>query len=200
MERPVEDITRDRINRAIVLGSLGCFGEARAELETCLLLFQNDPARIARVLSSLAILFDQQDDVAQAITQEHRALALCEQLPDPRDRAISHHNLANYLQRHGAPTALAEASRHQLAALIYWFVAGLGQDIQTSLRNYAIDFHRAHAAGADLAVPRVAELLADPAFHPFDQWLRQRQVDVVELQAGVDQFLEQARQAALEQE
>ena len=123
---------------------------------------------------------------------------MCEQLPDPADRAISHNNLANYLERHGTPSALAESPRHQLAALIYRLVAGLGQDLQTSLRNYAIDFRRAHAAGTELAVPRVAELLADPAFHPLEQWLRQRQVDVAELQAAVDQRLEQARQAALE--
>ena len=36
------------------------------------------------------------------------------------------------------------------------------------------------------------------AFAPLEQWLRQRQVDVAELQAAVDQFLDQARQAALE--
>jgi hypothetical protein len=42
----------------------------------------------------------------------------------------------------------------------------------------------------------VAELLADPAFHPLDSWLCQRQVNPAELQMAVDQFLEQARQAA----
>jgi hypothetical protein len=42
----------------------------------------------------------------------------------------------------------------------------------------------------------VAELLADPAFAPLDQWLRQRQVDVAELQAAVDHLLDQARRAA----
>jgi hypothetical protein len=50
-----------------------------------------------------------------------------------------------------------------------------------------------------LVEPRVAELLTDPAFHPLEQWLRQRQVNVAELQAGVDQLLEQVRQGALEQ-
>ena len=51
-----------------------------------------------------------------------------------------------------------------------------------------------------MSVPRVAELLADPAFHPLADWLRGRQVDVEALQAEVDQFLETARQAALEQD
>jgi tetratricopeptide (TPR) repeat protein len=200
LQRPEEDIARTRMNRANVLGRLGRFSEARAELEQCLQVFRNDPARSAKVRGSLADLFDEQGDVAQAIAQERRALALCEQLPDPRDRAISHHNLANHLERVGGPAALAESRRHQLAALVYQFVSGLAQDLRTSLSNYAIDFRRAQTAGTTLAVPRVAELLADPAFGPLADWLRQRQVDPDELQAAVDQFLDQARQGALEQE
>jgi tetratricopeptide (TPR) repeat protein len=153
----------------------------------------------ATTLSSLANLFDDQGDVPQAITQQRRALALHAQLPDPGDRAISHNNLAEYLKRHGTPAALAESPRHQLAALIYRLVAGLGQDLQTSLGNYARGFRSAQAAGTPLLVPRVAELLADPAFQSLADWLRQRQVDVDEVQAAVDQTLEQVRQAALGQ-
>ena len=196
LERPAKDIAATRGTRANVLKELGRFSEARAELEDLAQLFQNSPVDTAKVLSSLAGLFDKQGDVAQAITQQRRALALCEQLPDPADRASSHNNLANYLERSGAPAALAEAPRHRLAALIYCLVVNAGQALQTYLRNYAVLFRRAHAAGAELAVPRVAELLADPAFHPLEQWLRQRQVNVTELQAEVDQVLEQARQAA----
>src|SRR5690348_7164649 len=111
------------MNRANVLRNLGRSGEAKADLEACLQVFQNDPARSASMLSSLANLFYVQGDVPQAITQQRRALALREQLPDPRDRAISHNNLANYLEYSGAPSALAESPRHQLAALIYRLVA-----------------------------------------------------------------------------
>lgn len=201
LERPEVDIGATRFNRANVLMELpGRFGEARAELEACLPLFQSNPAMSAKVLGSLANLFDRQDDAAEAITQERRALALREQLPDPADRAISHNNLATYLERHGTPSALAEAPRHQLAALIYFLVAGLGQSLQNSLGNYVIDFRRARAAGTELSVPRVAELLADSAFDPLDQWLLQRQVNIDDLQAAVDQFLEQARQAAHEEQ
>ena len=137
--------------------------------------------------------------MTQAIAQERRALALCEQLPDPRDRAISHHNLANYLERSGNPSALAESSHHLLAALVYHLVSGLGQDLQTSLHSYAVRFRRAHATGTPLVVPSVAEVLADPAFHPLKEWLRLRQADVADVQAAVDGFLEQARQLALKQ-
>jgi tetratricopeptide (TPR) repeat protein len=195
LERPAEDIGATRFNRAVVLVRLGRFGEARAELEDCLQVFQDNASWRSKVLSSLANLFFRQGDVPQAITQQRRALAVREQLPDPDDRAISHNNLSNYLERQGAAPALAESARHQLAALIYRLVAGLGQDLQTSLRNYAIDFRRARAAGAGLAVPRVAELLTDPAFHPLDSWLRQRKVNLVELQTTVDQLLEQVHQA-----
>lgn len=74
----------------------------------------------------------------------------------------------------------------------------MGKDLKISLANYAIRFRRARAAGTELSVPRVAELLADSAFYPLDQWLRQRQVASDDLQAAVDKFLEQARQAAFE--
>ncbi len=199
LHRPAEDIAGTRMNRAVELGQLRRFDEARAELEACLQVFVNDPAATAKVLSSLAELFYKQDDVSQAIIQQRRALSLREQLPDPADRAVSHNNLANYLNRSGTRAALAEAPRHQLADLTYCLVAGLGQSLQTSRHNYAIHFRRARAAGTPLAVPRVAELLADPAFYPLDQWLRQRQVNADALQADVDRFLEQARQAALDE-
>lgn len=74
--------------------------------------------------------------------------------------------------------------------------ASLGQHLRDSLHNYAIRFRRAESEGVPLTVPRVAELLADPAFRPLDDWLRQRPVDAAELQDAVDQFLEQARQVA----
>jgi tetratricopeptide (TPR) repeat protein len=196
LERPEEDIGASRFNRANVLVQLGRFGEARTESEACLELFQDNPSGRSKVLSSLADLFSRQGDVPQAITQERRALAVREQLPDPEDRAISHHNLATYLQRQGTAPAFAESTRHQLAALIYFIIARFGQHLQTSLRNYVIDFRRALAAGSELAVPRVTELLANPAFQPLDLWLRERQVNPAELQTAVDQFLERARQAA----
>lgn len=105
-----------------------------------------------------------------------------------------HHNLANYLKRSGTPSALAESSLHRLAALIYTLVAGLGESLRTSLHNYAICFRRARAAGTVLAVPRVEELLADPAFAPLAQWLSKRKVLVDQLQSDVDQHLDLARQ------
>jgi tetratricopeptide (TPR) repeat protein len=199
LERPEEDIASARMNRAIVLTNLGRFDEAKPELEACLQVFQNDLTRRARALDSLATLFDNQGDVVEAIIQGRRALALCEQLPNPRDRAAYHNNLANYLERSGTASALAESPRHRLADLVYCLASRLGASLETSLRNYAIDFRRAHTAGTPLNIPRVTELLADPAFRPLDDWLRMRGADVAEIQAAVDLFLEKARQAALKE-
>jgi tetratricopeptide (TPR) repeat protein len=200
LQRPAEDIAQTRMNRAVYLGQLRRFGEAQAELEACLEIFQQNPTQKARVLGSLANLFDDQGDLPQAIAQVRRALALRQQLPDPGERAISHYNLAIYLDRSGSPTALAAASRHQLAALVYFLVAEMGQALQTLLGSYAVLFRRAQAAGTPLAVPTLADLLADPAFHPLATWLTQRQVDPASLQAAIDDFLAQAQQTALSQD
>ena len=49
LERPAEDIAAARMNRASVLVNLRRFSEAKTELEDCLQVFQNDPARSAMV-------------------------------------------------------------------------------------------------------------------------------------------------------
>jgi tetratricopeptide (TPR) repeat protein len=200
LHRPAEVIAVTRMNRGNELGALQRFAEAKTELEDCLQVFREDPTMTAKTLGSLAALFNDQGDVVQAIIQERRALAVREQLPDFEGRAKSHGKLATFLYRSDTLSALTEAPGHQLAALIYHLVAGLGQDLRTSLHNYAVRFRRVHTAGTTLTVPRVAELLADPAFRPLDDWLRQRKADVAEVQDAVDQLLEQVRQAAMEQE
>jgi tetratricopeptide (TPR) repeat protein len=130
LERPAKDIALSRVNRANMLRNLGRFVEAKVELEDCLHLFQNDPARRAITLGSLADLCSEQSDVLQAITQQRRALTICGQLPDLSDCAISHHNLANSLMRSGTPSVLTESPLHQLTALMYRLIAGLRQDLQ----------------------------------------------------------------------
>lgn len=195
--RPEEDLGVTRMNRANVLSKIpGRIGEVRSELETCLTLFENNPELTSKVLSSLANLFYEQNDYVQAITLERRALVLCEQLPHPTDRAFSHGNLAKYLEPRGTPFDLAEARRHELATLIYFAVSGMRQHLRTWLRNHVVRIRNAHVAGIALTVPRVDALLADPAFAPLEQWLRQRGVPLDQLQVAVDQLLAQARQAA----
>jgi hypothetical protein len=105
--------------------------------------------------------------------------------------------LRSHIERLDNASTLAESPRHQLAALIYRLVAELGQHLQNSLHNYAVGFRHAQSTGTELAVPGVAELLADPAFAALEQWLRQRGVDLDALQAAVDECLALARQRAL---
>ena len=177
LERPAEDIAATRMNRANVLRNLDRFPEAKAELEDCLQVFQNDPARRARTLGSLADLFDEQGDVAQAITQQRRALALCELCPIPGPRRLAQQpRQLPRTQRHPVrPRRISPppARRPRLPARLR---AGAGPpDLAAQLRRPLPPRPRRRH---ELRVPRVAELLADPAFRPLDDWLRQRQADM----------------------
>jgi hypothetical protein len=196
------------------------FDEAKTELEACLGVFQSDPASSACVLSSLASLFADQGDLPQATAQERRALALRANLPNPQERAISHNNLANYLEKSQQTgvgikqnpsqnlnpqiNPAAESRHHQLAALIYHLCAGLQQSLQTSRRNYTIDFRQARTSNSTLSIPRISELLAEPGFYSLNTWLSawlaQNQTDLPQLQATVDAWLEAVKTQALAQE
>jgi tetratricopeptide (TPR) repeat protein len=194
---PPEDIARERINLANMLCALNRHSEAKLELEACLdiFIFENDPVGRAKVLSSLAKLYDDIGDLAQAIAQQRRALTLANALP-PDDRAISHQNLAIYLRKASGQQNLAESARHRLAVFVYFLVSGRGQYLKAIFRGYVILFRIAASAGTEPNIPRLTELLADPAFAALKEWLTQRQVDLDDLQAAIDQILDQALQAA----
>jgi tetratricopeptide (TPR) repeat protein len=196
LKRPPEDIAATRGNRANTLRRLNRQGEAKVELEAILDIFENAPDDKAQVLSSLASLYSDIGDLAQAITQERRALTLRSTLPQPSERVISHANLAVYLRRAGGAHNLAESARHRLADLVYCLAIGLTESLKTTFHNYVILF-RAHAsAGTESNIPRLAELLADSEFAALKEWLAQQQLDLDDLQAAIDQIFDQARQAA----
>jgi hypothetical protein len=134
-------------------------------------------------------------DIGQSIALERRALAAKETFSEPSVRASSHNNLSNYLDRSGVAALQPEAARHQLAALAYQLAAGLGEDLKTSFGNYVRGFRRARADRREPVIPRLAELLADPAFDALARWLKQRGVDPDELQQAIDQFLAAASEA-----
>ncbi len=190
--RPPEDLALDRFNRANAWAALGHHGVAKTELEDLLPLFQYDAGMRAIVLSSLADLLDQQGDVAQAINLQRRALVIFEQMPNPEDRARSHAKLSSYLVSTGTPPAVREALLHLIAAILYRVAAGLERELQGSAANYVTLFLVAGSTPEGKVVPRVSDLLADPAFHPLEQWLRQRKVNLEEFQAAVDRFLKEA--------
>jgi SOS-response transcriptional repressor LexA len=119
------------------------------------------------------------------------ALALRERLPDPGNRAISHNNLSAYLHATGAP---AEAGSHQLAALAYRLTTGL--DPRLSLHNLAVRLRQAAARNARFDLPRLADLLADPAFAPLRTYLEGRGIPPADLQTAIDALVEQVRASA----
>ena len=185
------EIAKARFNRAVVLKDIKDFGKAQTELESLLDVFEaaGDHYCKAAVLSTLAGLFNDLNDVNQAVIQARRALALLNTFEDIDDRAMSHNNLAEYLEKSGAT---AESADHQLAALAYRLAAGLGQDLKLSRNNYAIRYQRAKAAGKELVVPRLDELLDKPEFAALTHWLQQNGIPPADLQAAIDQALSQA--------
>ena len=139
----------------------------------------------ANVLSSLAQVWDERGDLAQAIGLERQALALRNKLPNPSDRAISHESLSIYFDNAGQQEA---GTQHLLAAITYYLVIGSG-GIQNALRNLGFRMRRAAAAGQRYDLPRLAALLALPEFSALGQFLAQYSVDVAALQAQVDQII-----------
>ena len=68
------------------------------------------------------------------------------------------------------------------------------------MRNYGNLAYRAYLAGASLpAVPRLAELLGDPAFHALAEWFRFRDASREKLQPEIDHYLENIRSLAIAQ-
>ena len=67
--------------------------------------------------------------------------------------------------------------------------------MKSSLHNYAVLYQEAKAAGTELVVPRLAELLDKPEFTALTHWLLQNGIAPADLQAAIDQALAQARDA-----
>jgi tetratricopeptide (TPR) repeat protein len=88
-------LARTRFNRYKPLIGLGRLDEAQWVLEGCLQVFShvNDLTQQATVLSALAEVWEKRGDVSRAIELARQALAICERLPNPEDRAISHGKL-----------------------------------------------------------------------------------------------------------
>jgi hypothetical protein len=133
----------------------------------------------------------------QAVVQLRRALEIYNTMPHPDNRCACHNNLAVRLDR-SKPPATAEADRHRLAALVYSLVAALGERRKAVFSNF-VDHYSRFPAGEAPATPRLAELLSDPTFQALNSWLRQRSVDISELQSNINRVLEQLQQAELKQ-
>lgn len=197
LNRSSEEIAGTRMNRANILIEIpDRFNEAKSELESCLQIAQGNPNFAPKVLGSLAILYARQEDWRQAVTLLRRVLTMCEAVFSPELLATTHSNLASYLQRLETSASSAEASRHQLAALVYALIAQLNRMQRSMVNGYFTTFVRARRSGKPVEVPRLSDLLNDPAFDLLSRWLKHSRIDAVELQDAVDHVIGSAKAAA----
>ena len=123
-----------RFNDYSPLLRLQRFDDARALLNDCRRVFEQerDIPRLGKVYSALADLSDSTVDRAGAVAFEETALRYRYQAGEPEDCAISHNNLANYLERQDAMAERVLA--HRLAAATILLQTGSGQ-LPAVLRN-----------------------------------------------------------------
>lgn len=136
---PELEVAQTRSNDYGPLLGLGRYGEARALLHACRAVFEGEGsvANLGKVFTALADLEDTLGHRGQAVAFEETALRYSYLAGDPRDCAISHHNLSNYLERAGQERKTCLA--HRLAAGVIGFQTGSG-GLATTLRNLALDF------------------------------------------------------------
>ncbi len=189
------ELAGTRFNRYAPLLRLGRLDEAQRVLEGCLGVYRSAGvvAREARCLSALANVWKERNEIGQAIALERQALAVCNTLPDPSDRAISHHNLGNYYEKAGQQ---AESTAHTLAAGAYFLVVGRRDHLTTWSGNLGIRAGRALAAGERYRLPRLESVLAHEEFAALRQFLDGHNVDRAALQAELDRLAEQAHEEA----
>jgi hypothetical protein len=174
-----------RFNTYTPLLYLGHLDEAQEVLNHCLQVYKRyeDLTGQEQSLSALADICNKRGDSSQAIALERQALAICERLEDPEDRAISHGNLANYLFNAGDYLASGE---HRLAVLIYFRLTGNQQSVARQLNNHAIVTKKAAAAHVNYRLASVQDLLKLTEFAALRHYLLAAGVDIAELQTLID--------------
>ncbi|MGE0084246.1 MAG: hypothetical protein AB7S75_07460 [Desulfococcaceae bacterium] len=187
-----QELFRTRFNQYGPLMKLDRLDEAQQVLGECLAVFReaNDLTNQSKALSALANIWDERGDMGQAIALAKQALAICNQLPDPAERAISHGNLSNYLNKAGK---IEDGAKHMLADIIYRFLSKRFDILPISLNNLKNLIQRAAQSGSRYDLPRIAALLSLPEFEALHSFLQHRQVDMGQLQETVDQMVAQAR-------
>lgn len=110
------EVARTRFNDYGPLLRLGRHDDARALLVSCRAVFEDEchVGLLGKVYSALADLEDETGGRDAAVRFEEVALGYRYQAGVPADCSISHHNLANYLERQGVESATVLA--HRLAA------------------------------------------------------------------------------------
>jgi tetratricopeptide (TPR) repeat protein len=186
-------LAQPRFNQCGPLIRLGRLDEAKSVLESCLSVFRaaGIASHEAACLSALADVWSRRGEHDEAIALARQALGVRNTLPNPANRGCSHESLGVYLQR-ADQTVVAVV--HQLAAGAYYLVVGLGDYLATWRHNLGIYARRALASDQRYTLPRLEDVLAQPAFAALRQFLDSRGVDRAALQAQIDQMVDQAHE------
>jgi tetratricopeptide (TPR) repeat protein len=138
-DAPALEVARTRFNDYGPLLGLLRFDEARALLDECRRVFEKeeDVARLDRVFSGLANLENKLGHYSQAVRFEEDALRYKHASGSPEDCAISHNNIASYLERAGEKGVVPLA--HRLGSAIIGLQTSYG-GFATMIRNLALDF------------------------------------------------------------
>jgi tetratricopeptide (TPR) repeat protein len=155
----LHELTRFRFNDAWPLIGLGRLAEAGRLLRECQRVFEDhrDTPSLAMVLTIRAELEAVSGRAGAAADLARAAIRLSYARPDPRDIAISHHNLAIYLRETGADWAGQRA--HRLAAALIWRLTGMTHDVVGAQRALAAEL-RDGTGGGDALPGTVAEVVA----------------------------------------
>lgn len=187
--RTRQEITCNRLNRAIILLEMNKFAEAQQELEYCLQSFESGSAEHICVLNEFSLLFDRVGDIDQSITMVRKALAMAQHLPGPIARAISHGNLSNRLRHRNNDTDVAEADLHQLAALVYFFGFNAHVYLKEALNRYEKDLQIDASSGRIPTAPDTEALLVNPEFLPLAIWVKKSNVSISRLRDKLIQLI-----------
>jgi tetratricopeptide (TPR) repeat protein len=143
----LHEITRFRFNNAGPLIRLGRLADADRLLGECQQVFEDhrDTTMLAMVLSTRADLEDELGHRGAAADLERTAIRLRYAQPDPRDIAVSHHNLALYLRAAGADPRVQRA--HRLAAALIRQLTGMTYDLADTQRVLAAELRAPGGAG-----------------------------------------------------
>jgi tetratricopeptide (TPR) repeat protein len=155
----VHEATRFRFNDAGALIRLGRLAEAERLLAECQRVFEDhaDIPMLGIVLSARADLESHRGNNRAAADLERAALRLSYARPEPRNIAISHHNLAIYLGRLGDDRATRRA--HRLAAALIRQLAGMSHYLVGTIR--ALTYEMREDGGTDPSLPStVAQVIA----------------------------------------
>jgi hypothetical protein len=154
----LHELTRIRFNDAGPLIRLGRLAEAGRLLRDCQQVFQDhrDTPVLARVLSTRADLEYASGCAGVAADLERTAIRYSYARPEPRDIAISHHNLADYLLEVGGDRAGQRA--HRLAAALIRTLTGMTHDLTGAQRALAAEV-RADVGGGDALPGTLAEVI-----------------------------------------